>query len=140
MPADEMSPRKVALFRAIHQKQILLDSMVLCVISAMPFSHQHLADIISAVTGWETGVVEQMQVAERILTAARLFNIREGLGVKDDILPERFFQPKTDGALSDKALDRKKLEQARRYYYTLMGWDPDTGVPLPERLEELNIT
>lgn len=140
LPSDEMSPRKVALFRAIHQKQILCDSMALCVISAMPFSHQHLADIISAVTGWETGVVEQMQVAERILTAARLFNIREGFGIKDDILPERFFQPKTDGALSDKPIDRKKFEQARRYYYTLMGWDPDTGVPLPERLEELNIT
>lgn len=140
LPADEMSPRKVTLFRAIHQKQILIDSMVLCVISSLPFSHQHLADIIGAVTGWETGIVEQMQVAERILTTARLFNIREGFTAKDDMLPERFFQPKTDGPLASKPLDPKKFEQAKRYYYTLMGWDPDTGIPLPEKLEELNIS
>jgi len=114
--------------------------MVLCVISSLPFSHQHLADIIGAVTGWETGIVEQMQVAERILTTARLFNIREGFTAKDDMLPERFFQPKTDGPLASKPLDPKKFEQAKRYYYTLMGWDPDTGIPLPEKLEELNIS
>ena len=31
------------------------------------------------------------------------------------------------------------LEQAKRYYYTLMGWDRNTGIPLPEKVEELGI-
>ena len=115
--------------------------MSLCVIACIPFSHQHLADLVGAVTGWDTSVAEQMQVAERILTTARLFNLREGFSAEDDQLPQRFFQPKTDGPLSEKGkgLDPKKYKQAKRYYYTLMGWDPDTGVPLPEKVEELRI-
>ena len=67
------------------------------------------------------------------------YNLREGLTAADDRLPRRFFQPKTDGVLSDKGLDPEEMDKAKRYYYTLMGWDPSTGVPLPERLEELVI-
>jgi len=116
----------------------VLDSLVLC--QYIPYSYEQLADIAAAVTGWDTGVMEQLRVAERILTMARLFNIREGFTATDDRLPHRFFQPKTDGALADKPLDPAKLEKAKSYYYTLMGWDPSTGIPMPERLEELGIT
>ncbi len=70
---------------------------------------------------------------------ARLFNIREGFTAADDPLPPRFFQPKTDGVLADKPLDPAKLEMAKSYYYTLMGWDARTGIPTPEKLEELGI-
>jgi aldehyde:ferredoxin oxidoreductase len=31
------------------------------------------------------------------------------------------------------------MDQAKKYYYTLMGWDPDTGIPLPEKVAELGI-
>jgi aldehyde:ferredoxin oxidoreductase len=71
---------------------------------------------------------------------ARLFNVREGFTAVDDKLPQRYFQPKTNGALSKKGLDPEMMEKAKRYYYVLMGWDPNTGVPLPEKLEELGIT
>ncbi len=80
-----------------------------------------------------------MRVAERILTVMRLFNIRNGFTEKEDMLPRRFYQPKTDGVLSEKALDPVEQEKAKRYYYTVMGWDADTGIPLPERVEELEI-
>jgi len=53
-------------------------------------------------------------------------------------LPERFFQPKTDGPLATRVFDRRKLEKARDYYYLLMGWGPG-GVPLAEKVEELGI-
>jgi len=80
-----------------------------------------------------------MKSAERVLTVSRLFNIQQGLTADDDKLPKRFFQPKTDGVLVNKALDPAKMEKAKSYYYTLMGWDPVTGVPMPEKLEELGI-
>jgi aldehyde:ferredoxin oxidoreductase len=101
---------------------------------------EQLVGITAAITGWDTGVMEQNKAAERILTVMRLFNIREGLTAADDKLPERFFHPKTDGALSNKALDPAKMEKAKSYYYTLMGWDPKSGIPLPEKLEELGIS
>ncbi len=138
LPANDISPRKVALFRLIQLKQIILDSLVLCLF--LPYTYKQLADITTAVTGWDTSVMEQLQVAERILTMARLFNIREGFTAADDRLPQRFFQPTTNGALADKPLDPVEFERAKSYYYTLMGWDARTGIPTPEKLKELSIT
>jgi aldehyde:ferredoxin oxidoreductase len=133
----DTSGRKVALFKLIQCQRIWSDSLVMCMF--LPYSVQQTTDLLAAVTGWDTGVMEQMKVAERILTLSRMFNIREGFTAADDNLPPRFYQPKTDGVLADKPLDPKKMEKAKRYYYALMGWDRDTGVPLPEKLEELNI-
>jgi aldehyde:ferredoxin oxidoreductase len=136
-PADEISPRKIALLRLIQLKRIIFDSLSIC--QFIPYLFTHTAAITAAVTGWDTGVAEQMRVAERILMLARLINIREGFTEADDVLPKRFFQPKTDGVLSKRALDPPEVDRAKRYYYTLMGWDARTGVPLPERVEELDI-
>jgi len=82
--------------------------------------------------------MELLRIAERVMTVARLFNVREGFTDEDDRLPQRFFQPKTSGVLSDRALDPDKMERAKRYFYVLLGWDTK-GVPLPERVEELYI-
>jgi aldehyde:ferredoxin oxidoreductase len=138
LPPNDISPRKVSLFKLVQLKKIVNDSLVLC--SFLPYNYEQLANIVAAVTGWDTSVTEQLRVGERILTMARLFNIREGFNAADDRLPLRFFQPTTDGALADKPLDPAKMEMARSYYYTLMGWDASTGIPLPEKLEELGIT
>ncbi|MFC1929768.1 aldehyde ferredoxin oxidoreductase family protein [Chloroflexota bacterium] len=137
LPADEISPRKVALLRFIQFKRIIFDSLSIC--QFIPYLFTRAADITAAVTGWDTDVAEQMRVAERILTVARLINIREGFTEADDVLPKRFYQPKTDGVLSNKALIPAEQDRAKRYYYTLMGWDARTGVPLPEKVEELDI-
>jgi aldehyde:ferredoxin oxidoreductase len=138
-PKDELSPRKIALLKFEQLKQVIIDCMVNCASPLMITDHKYLSDVIAAVTGWDTGVVEQMRVAEKVLTMARLFNMRQGLTADDDKLPQRFFGPKTDGPLSKSCLDPAALEKAKKYYYVLMGWDPETGVPLPEKLEELGI-
>ena len=116
----------------------LFDSLGIC--RFFPYTYEQVADLTAAVTGWDTSAMELMRISERTLTTARLFNIREGFTAADDVLPQRFFRPKTDGCLSDRQLDPVKYEQAKRYYYTLMGWDSDTGVPLPEKITELGIS
>jgi len=134
---EDIGPRKVALFKLVQQKLILLDSLVVC--QFLPYSYEQLNDVVAAVTGWDTSVTELMRIAERTLTMTRLFNLRDGFTAADDKLPSRFFQPKTDGVLADKPLDPAKLEQAKRYYYVLMGWDEGTGIPKPEKVAELDI-
>jgi aldehyde:ferredoxin oxidoreductase len=138
VPAEDIGPKKVALFKAIQILRMLGDSLPSCMI--LPFSYKQLADLTAAVTGWDTDIPELVRAAERILTMMRLFNIREGFGEADDKLPARMFQPKTDGILSKTMLDPAKFEKAKRYYYSLMGWDPHTGIPLPEKIEELGIS
>ena len=137
VPPEDIGPKKVVLFRAIQFLRLLGDCLPVCMI--LPYSYQQLADLTAAVTGWDTDIQEQIRTAERILTVMRLFNIREGFGEADDELPTRFFQPKTDGYLSNTKLDPDKFEKAKRYYYSLMGWDTQTGIPLREKIEDLGI-
>jgi len=136
-PLEDIGPQKVALFKLVQLSRIVFDCLVLC--QFFPYDYQQIADVTAAATGWNTGVMEQQKVAERILTLGRLFNIREGLTASDDKLPQRFFQPKTDGVLAEKSLDPAEFDRAKRYYYSLMGWDANTGIPTPEKLEELGI-
>lgn len=135
---NEINPLKVALFKTENTRQLMFDCLVMCHLYSMLLDFKTVSDIIEAVTGWDTSVAEQIRVGERIFTSARLFNIRQGLTAKDDKLPKRYFQPTTDGPLSKAGLDPDKMEKARKYYYTIMGWDKE-GIPLPEKLEELGI-
>jgi aldehyde:ferredoxin oxidoreductase len=133
---EDGGPRKIAYFKAHHCKRIISDCLLLC--HFLPYSFSHIVHLVTAVTGWDTTVMEQIRVAERVLTLCRLFNLKAGLTAKDDKLPERFFQPTPDGALKDKALNPEEMEAAKRYYYDLMGWD-ENGVPKAGKLEELGI-
>jgi aldehyde:ferredoxin oxidoreductase len=137
VPAEDIGPKKVTLFRAMQFLRLLGDSLPVCMI--LPYNYQQLADLTAAVTGWDTDIPELIRTADRILTMMRLFNIREGFSAADDKLPARFFQPKTDGFLSQTKLDPAQFEKAKRYYYSLMGWDAQTGIPLPETIEDLGI-
>ncbi|MDD4876129.1 MAG: aldehyde ferredoxin oxidoreductase family protein [Dehalococcoidales bacterium] len=136
IPLEDLGPLKIALLRITMLVRIIQDSLVLC--NFIPFPHKKMADITGAITGWDTDIMELLRVAERITTLFRLINIREGLTAEDDKLPDRFFQGKS-GALAEKPLDPTKMEEAKSYYYTLMGWDPKTGVPLKEKVAELEI-
>jgi len=133
---NEISPRKIAFYKVDACNYASIDSLVLCMF--VGYGPEGNAELLKAVTGWDTGVAELIRIGERILTTMRLFNVREGLTAADDVLPERFFEPKTDGAVSKTNLDHAKIAQVKKYYYTLMGWD-DNGVPLPEKVEELYI-
>ena len=136
LPRDDISPRKVALFRNEHLTRLLQDCLPVCMF--LPYSLFQVVDMTAAVTGWRTSIMEQLKVAERVMTTMRLLNLRDGLTARDDCLPKRFFSPKS-GVLSETSLDYSSMERAKRYYYTLMGWNPDNGVPLPEKVEELAI-
>jgi aldehyde:ferredoxin oxidoreductase len=135
-PFGDIGPRKVALCKAFQSKRIISDSLVMC--DFLPYSWDQLAELTSAVTGWDTSVMEQSRIAERILTVCRLFNLREGLTEAHDTLPARFYQPTTDGALAHKSLTVEEMDKAKRYYYFLMGWD-EMGIPMDGKLEELGI-
>ena len=133
---NEISPRKIGFYKVDACNFACIDSLVLCMF--VGYGPEGNAELLKAVTGWDTGVAELVRIGERILTTMRLFNMREGLTAADDALPERFFEPKTDGPISKIHLDRDKIDRVRKYYYTLMGWDAN-GVPLPEKVEELYI-
>ena len=61
------------------------------------------------------------------------------LTARDDVIPDRFFEPVTSGPLADKPPFLKEdFEQAKRSYYRLMGWD-EHGIPALDKLAELEV-
>ncbi|MGD9280780.1 MAG: aldehyde ferredoxin oxidoreductase C-terminal domain-containing protein, partial [Desulfobacterales bacterium] len=96
-------------------------------------------EAVQAATGWDTNLWEIMKLAERTITIKRVVSVRQGVSRKDDRLPDRFFAPLEGGLLKGKALDRNEFETALDMYYDMMGWNRNTGVPLPGKLVELGL-
>jgi aldehyde:ferredoxin oxidoreductase len=102
----------------------------------VPWSEPQIREAVAYVTGWSATDRDLIQVVERGITLARIFNIREGFSERDDVLPKRFAETPRDGPL--KGIDPVKFTEARKTYYRLMGWD-ESGMPTLARLEELDI-
>ena len=70
----------------------------------------------------------------------RAFNAREGITRDRDTLPKRLYdEPLQDGASAGFTVDRARNVEAIETYYRLAGWDPETGNPPRETLEELDL-
>lgn len=136
-PVDDIGPKKVRLFQHRQRLMAIFDSLVVC--QFFPYSLTQLAGLLNAATGQNITVNELLEIADRTITLFRLFNLREGFSAADDKLPQRFYEPKTDGVLADKPLDPAKMEAAKHHYYSLMGWDETTGEPKEETLKKLGI-
>jgi len=143
-PVDvfDLGPKKVRLFVYLQQYWNLLNSLGICMFTAKPFgphTFNGIVDYVKAVTGWETSLFDLIKVGERHATMARIFNLREGFTAKDDVLPDRFFQPMEAGPLKGKKIDREEFLKAMETYYEMMGWDSETGIPKNGKLAELDL-
>lgn len=136
MPAEDLGPKKVVLFKNFMTWRSLNNCLVMCLFP--PWSVEQKVGIVRSVTGWEVTAFELMKVSERAINLARIFNLREGFTERDDWLPLRFFEPKTSGKLSDTSVDRQKLQKAKQTYYNMTGWNEE-GAPTRGKLEELDI-
>ncbi|MFH0848541.1 MAG: aldehyde ferredoxin oxidoreductase family protein [archaeon] len=134
---EDFGPHKVRLFKIWTDWRHLANSMVIC--NFPPWDFQQKVDIIRNITGWDTSTLELATVGERVETMCRAFNIREGFTTEDDWLPDRFFHPHNTGTLSETSVSPKELQQAKRLYHEMMGWDTGTGIPTRGTFERLDI-
>lgn len=88
-------------------------------------------------TGLKITDSELMLAAERSWNMKRCFNVRDGLGRKDDTLPRLMFVPLEDGPAKGECV--KDLDGLLDEYYDAFGWSQDEGVPLEETLEKLDM-
>src|SRR5262249_48599725 len=116
------SPEAARLAVETEDRAALMDSLILCKFLRGVFSDlfAESADLLRRVTGWDVTPDELRTVARRIVTAKKLFNIREGWTPEEDILPARFF--------ADGTLPRERLEAMKRAYYQERGWDANGWV------------
>ena len=140
---ESIDEKKVRLFKILDIYYSLLDIIGGCTLAYVPRgigSIEELLEIACSVTGWRITWFELMQIGERSINMARIFNHREGFTSKDDILPEVFYHNFKGGPLDGQgAINKKDFEKAIKLRYELMGWNPDTGIPSTAKLIELGL-
>lgn len=103
-------------------------------------SPDDMADMICALTGWDIDGEELLKIGERVINLERMFNIREGITKKDDMIPERIKKRPEFGKYKDmEEVEIKNYEGMLLEYYIARGWDKNTGTPKREKLKELGL-
>lgn len=137
LPAKDLSGEKVRLLTYASNWRHFINCAVICYF--LPYYYDELPNIVKMICGWNTTLWELMKVGERAATMARAFNVREGFKADDDNLPDRFSTPFEEGPIAGETLPNSKLNELKKMYYGMMGWNIETGVPTKEKLFELDI-
>ena len=111
------------------------------------FKGEDWTECYSAVTGFESSISEFREATRRIYTLYKALNVRAGFSRKDDVFPERWFEPleTTDrGALMlcdyfGTPLNKEDCEKLLDDYYDERGWDIETGIPTEKTLGDLGL-
>ena len=133
----ELDEHKIRAYMVGSNWEWVSNHLGLCVF--LPWTRDQVVELVRAITGWETNIWELLKVAERGVTMARAFNMREGLTRAEDVLPARMATPHVSGSLNEKPVLPEVLDEAVSTFYGMMGWDTETGVPTQARLHELDI-
>ncbi len=121
-----------------EDRAALIDSLILCKFLRGVFTdfHTEAAGLLRSVTGWDVTADELRTTAQRIVTAKKLYNIREGWTPAEDTLPRRFLSEGLPvGATADATLPRERLQAMIAAYYAVRGWTSDGDVPAELRNE-----
>jgi aldehyde:ferredoxin oxidoreductase len=101
--------------------------------------NEHYPRMINAVTGWDLSLEDVERIGERIWNLERAFNVREGVGREQDVLPHRVMhEPVPEGMHQGMHCPPDELGGMLDDYYALRGWTSD-GVPTAERLQSLEL-
>ena len=113
--------------------------------------------IVRAVTGRDLDEEGLNMIGERIFNLQRSILLKQGWGGRegDDLLEYVFEEPldflffdpeciapgKNGQKISKKGamVDREGFERLKDEYYTLRGWDPETGFPIRQTLQGLDL-
>ncbi len=134
---DPFSPEQVSTVNAVtggwRQFEDCLGICRFC--SAHPMA---VLEAVNGVTGWQLGVADALNIGQRVINQLRVFNFRHGLDPKLEAPSPRYQSTPVDGPAQGKAFS-ENFDWMKRNYWQKMGWDTETGKPLPETLERLGL-
>ncbi len=124
IPPDQIEG-KVDLFIDFEDRCTLFDCGIICRFYRDFYLWDELAAIYGMATGLDFSKESLKALASRVTNSTRRFNLREGLTVQDDMLPDRLFdEPLENGAV----ITREEFLKLRSDYYKARGWSDD-GIP-----------
>jgi aldehyde:ferredoxin oxidoreductase len=136
LPGDrfDMTEEKGGISARQQAWRNLYNAMILC-----QFQNPGVERVLAALngaTGWGLETDDLMTLGKRIVTLKRLLNLRRGVTRADDRLPDLLMRPLADGGTEGTVPDVDTLLAGA---YAEYGWDPETGKPTPETLEEFGL-
>jgi aldehyde:ferredoxin oxidoreductase len=124
--------------RNMQNLGILQDSLGICRFTGYAFSTEPWARMATGAAGLDFSTVRLEEIANRIASLERLFNLAAGLRPEDDLLPSRFADEPIRVAGRERAVTREAMTRMRADYYAARGWD-EAGRPTPSLLRSLRV-
>lgn len=136
-PSDHFSHEQVSSFNANYNGIRQFDDCVGTCRLASPAPKLVLA-CFNAATGFNWSLEDAFTLGRRIVNQLRVFDLRHGMKIEDERPSKRYGSIPVDGPVKGKDI-MAEWPMMVKNYYTLMGWDPKTGKPLPETLGKLGL-
>ena len=95
-----------------------------------------MVDALNAVTGWQWSFKDAMAMGRRVVHQFRAFNYRVGITAEHERPSRRYGSVPVDGPAKG-AHFTADWSRVLATYYDGMGWDPASGRPLPQTLQDL---
>ncbi len=135
--ADEGKGDIIAL---VQKQQAAEEVVIVCTFGNSGLTPPLLGDLLASASGYEefkdSAYVEK--VGERIICLERCFNVREGMGRKEDTLPQRMFTEPLLNAGEATGQMIRKMDTLLDEYYEAFGYNKE-GIPTPQRIRELGL-
>jgi len=139
---DDSTDLREVIVRYHEDLYAALDATGLCAFTgtcAYSLRPGHVAELISAATGWELTGEDVMEIGARIVHLERAFGVRDGRDRSMDTLPWRILHdPVRSGPNEGMTTSPEELDRMLDRYYTLRDWD-DQGMPTRSALERIGL-
>jgi aldehyde:ferredoxin oxidoreductase len=134
---DKFSPWEVALINAKENGWLqFVDCLGICAFCCP--NRDLTLQGTNAVTGWELDRKQAVTIGRRIVNLLRVFNLRHGLKPELERPSVRYGSTPVDGPIKGRGIG-PHFDFMVRVYREGMGWDPETGKPLPHTLKSLGL-
>jgi aldehyde:ferredoxin oxidoreductase len=133
---------KGAITKALQDGLIMPDVLGVCkFLMYVGLTLEYYANLLSALTGWQLTGKDLIKIGERVSNTQRLFNVREGIKRKDDLIHQRVGSlPRFGLYHQEERCVIKDYEGMLEEYYQARGWDTATGIPQKHKLIELGLS
>lgn len=127
------------LVKSAEDLATVYDLFGICKFSRHMFFLEGFAGIVAALTGCELSDGAIMAMGERVYTLQKMFNVREGMDRKDDVLPYRItHEPIPKGASEGSLVKEEEFQHMLDEYYMARGWSKN-GIPTRAKLASLDL-
>ena len=134
---DKFSPWEVAAINAKENGWLqFVDCLGICAFTCP--NRELTVQATNAVTGWGLDLQSAAQMGRRIVNLLRVFNLRHGLNPDLEKPSLRYSETPKDGPVKGRPIE-PYFPFMVRTYRELMGWDPETGRPLPQTLKAVGL-